>query len=173
MTCDLLQKIELLHAVGTQVNPPHAHEIVKTFYEVLSILDGKGLALLAFDGIIVAATTFAAEKGDVFHRRGMARWLAVTIILLSLAAAALCLGVSEISYPFYYYVACSSTGTLDYSNEISHLATLIDWRTLYYQMAWSFSIVALPLFMIMFWVSLSWKKQGGAAAPKPEPKHAD
>jgi hypothetical protein len=49
------------------------------------------LALLAFDDIVVAATTFAAEKGGVFHRPGLARWLATSIIVLSLAAAALCL----------------------------------------------------------------------------------
>jgi hypothetical protein len=46
--CDLLQKIELIHAVGTQFRPPHAHEVAKTLYEILTILDGKGLALLAF-----------------------------------------------------------------------------------------------------------------------------
>src|ERR1700683_4587772 len=108
MDCDILQKIELLHAAGTQFNPPNASEIVKTLYEILTILDGKGLALLAFDGIIIAATTFAAEKGDVFPRRGLARWLATTIIVLSLAAAALCLGVSEISYPFFHYVDCGT-----------------------------------------------------------------
>jgi hypothetical protein len=52
---------------------------------ILTVLDSKGLALLAFDGIVVAATTFAAEKGGVFHRRGMARWLAILIIILALA----------------------------------------------------------------------------------------
>jgi hypothetical protein len=56
---------------------------------ILTVLDSKGLALLAFDGIVVAATTFAAEKGGVFHRRGMARWLAILIIILALAASAL------------------------------------------------------------------------------------
>ena len=49
MDCDLLQKIELLHAAGTQIIPPDAKEIGKTLYEILTILDGKGLALLAFD----------------------------------------------------------------------------------------------------------------------------
>lgn len=173
MVCDLLQKIELLHAAGTQVSPSHAGEIVKTLYEILTILDGKGLALLAFDGIIIAATTFAAEKGDVFHRSGLARWLATTIIVLSLAAAALCLGVSEISYPFFHYVDCSATDKLDYSKEISHLADLVDWRTVYYQIAWSCSIVALPLFLVMFWVSLSRKRQGGSFPADRQPKHAE
>src|SRR6202042_1600015 len=116
MDCDILQKIELLHAAGTQFNPPNAREIIKTLYEILTILDGKGLALLAFDGIIVAATTFAAEKGDVFRKRGMARWLAILVIIIALAAAALCLGVSEVSYSFLHYVECTGPDKLDYAD---------------------------------------------------------
>ncbi len=124
MTCDLLQKIELIHAAGTQFIPPNARDIVRTFYDVLTILDNKGLALLAFDGIIVAATTFAAEKGGAFHRRGMARRLAVFIIVLALVASVACLLVSEISYPFFHYVACNAPHSLDYTEEINHLAEL-------------------------------------------------
>lgn len=92
MVCDLLQKLELLHAAGTQINPVHGDEIVKTFYDLLTVLDSKGLALLAFDGIVVAATTFAAEKGGVFHRRGLARWLAILILILSLWSSPVPLG---------------------------------------------------------------------------------
>jgi len=157
MVCDLLHKLELLHAAGTQISPPDGQEIVRTLYDILTVLDTKGLALLAFDGIVVAATTFAAEKGGVFHRRGLARWLAILIIVLALAAAALCLGVSEVSYPFLHYVNCSAPDKMDFSVEIDHLARLIDWRTWYYQVAWFFSIVAIPLFLIMFWGSLNWK----------------
>jgi hypothetical protein len=159
MVCDFLQKIELLHAAGTQITPPNGQEIVKTLYDILNVLDTKGLALLAFDGIIVAATTFAAEKGGVFHKRGLARWLAILVIVLSLGAAALCLFVSEISYPFLHYVECSTPAKMDFSREIDHLATLIDWRTWYYQVAWWFSIVAIPLFFVMFWGSLNWKNR--------------
>ncbi len=128
MVCSLLEKIELLHAAGTQFSPPHAGEIIKNLYDILNVIDEKGLALLAFDGIVVAATTFAAEKGGVFHRPGLARWLATSIIVLSLAAAALCLGVSEISYRFFQYVECSAPDKLDFSNEITHLASLVDWQ---------------------------------------------
>ena len=156
MVCDLLQKIELLHAAGTQMIPPHGPEIVKTFYDILTVLDSKGLALLAFDGIVVAATTFAAEKGGVFHRRGMARWLAIVIIILSLAAAALCLFVSEVSYSFLHYVDCTAPDKLDFSPEIARLATLVDWRTAYYQSAWWLSMIAIPLFFVLFWGSLNW-----------------
>jgi hypothetical protein len=168
MACEFLQKIELLHAVGTQITPLNGQEIVKTLYDILNILDSKGLALLAFDGIIVAATTFAAEKGGVFHKRGLARWLAILIIVLSLSAAALCLFVSEISYPFLHYVDCSTPAKMDFSSEINHLASLIDWRTWYYQIAWSFSIVAIPLFFVMFWGSLNWRN---SALPETSAPH--
>jgi hypothetical protein len=46
--------------------PPHGPDVVKAFYDILTVLDSKGLALLAFDGIIVAATTFAAKKAASF-----------------------------------------------------------------------------------------------------------
>ena len=158
MVCDLLQKIELLHAAGTQFAPANAREVLRTLYEILTILDNKGLALLAFDGIIVATTTFAAEKGGVFQKAGLARWLAMVIIVLALSAAVACLFVSEISYPFFYYVSCSGPQSLDYSEEISHLAALVGWRTDYFHIAWWCSIIAIPLFLVMFWVSLDWRK---------------
>jgi hypothetical protein len=160
--CDLLQKIELLHAAGTQFSPANAEPVVKTFYEILTVLDNKALALLAFDGIVVAATTFAAEKANVFHQRGITRWLAILVIVLCLAAAALCLGVAEVSYRFLYYVACSAPDKLDFTDEINHLATVVEWRTLYYQVAWGLSLAAIPLFLIMFWFSLDWRKPGRA-----------
>src|SRR6202012_5418240 len=131
MVCDLLQKIELLNAAGTVMSPPQGQNVVKAFYDILTVLDNKGLALLAFDGIVVAATTFAAERGGIFHNRGWLRWLAIAIIILCLAASALCLGVSEVSYSFLRYVDCSAPGKLDFSREIDHLANLVGWRTAY------------------------------------------
>ncbi len=158
MVCDLLHKIELLHAAGTHFTPANAPEVVRSFYDLMTILDNKGLALLAFDGIIVAATTFAAEKGGVFNKRGLARWLAIAVIFLSLGAAVACLFVSEVSYPFLGYVACPAPGSLDFTEEIVQLATLIDWRTDYFHFAWWCSIIVIPLFAWMFWVSLNWGK---------------
>lgn len=165
MVCDLLQKIELLHAAGAHFTPANAPEVVRSFYEIMTILDNKGLALLAFDGIIVAATTFAAEKGGVFARRGLARWLAIAVIFLSLAAAVACLFVSEVSYPFFGHVTCSAPQSLDFTDEINQLAVLVDWRTDYFQLAWWCSIIAIPLFAWMFWVSLNWSKPHTAHEP--------
>lgn len=162
MVCDLLHKIELFHAAGTQFIPPDAGEVVRTLYEMLSILDNKGLALLAFDGIIVAATTFVMERGGVFQRRGIARGLAVLIIVLALVASVACLFVSEISYPFLGYVACNAPHGLDYTQEIESLTNLVYWRTNYFHLAWWCSLVAIPLFLLLFWMSLHRKKQDTA-----------
>jgi hypothetical protein len=172
MVCDLLQKITLMQAAGTLVTPTDGKEVVQTFYEILTVLDNKGLALLAFDGIIVAATTFAAEKGGVFNKRGTARWLAIAVIFLSLGAAVACLFVSEISYPFFGYVQCSAPKTLDYTQEINQLAKLVDWRTDYFHFAWWCSIIAIPLFAWMFWVSLNWHRPHTAHEPhEPHEPH--
>ena len=40
--------------------------------------------------------------------------------------------------------------TSDYSVEIAHLTTLVAWRTAYYQIAWSLSVAAIPLFVTRF-----------------------
>jgi hypothetical protein len=155
MDCDLLQKIELLHAVGTQFTPADAREVVKNLYEILTILDNKGLALLAFDGIVVAATAFTAEKGEVFLKHGAIRWLAIAIIVLALSAAALCLFVSRVSYTFLGLVECAP-GRLDFTNEIAELVILVGRRTWYYQSAWWLSMTAIPLFCSMFGLSMEW-----------------
>jgi hypothetical protein len=155
MVCDLLQKIELLHAVGTQFTPADAKEVVKNLYEILTILDNKGLALLAFDGIVVAATAFTAEKGEVFLKHGAIRWLAIAIIVDALAAAALCLFVARVSYPFLGHVECAP-GTLDFTNEIAELVILAGRRTWYYQSAWWLSMTAIPFFCAMFGLSMEW-----------------
>jgi hypothetical protein len=131
---------------------------MQNFLEILTILDDKGLALLAFDGIIVAAATFVAEKGAVFQKRGIARWLAIFIIILALSAAVACLFVSEVSYPFFNYVTCEASRGLDFTSEISRLAAHVEWRTDYFQFAWWCSIIAIPLFLTMFWISLGWRK---------------
>lgn len=165
MDCNLLQKIQLLHAAGTQFTPANAREVLLSFYEMMNILDDKGLALLAFHGIIVAATTFAAEKGGVFSRRGLARWLAIMVIFLSLSGAVACLFVSEVSYPFLGYVACKTPGSLDFTDEINRLANLVDWRTDYFHFAWWCSIVVIPLFAWMFWVSMNWRRPHEAREP--------
>jgi hypothetical protein len=84
------------------------------------------------------------------------------IIFLALVASVSCLFVSEISYPFYYYVACNAPHSLDYTEEINNLTNLVYWRTNYFHLAWWCSLVAIPLFLLLFWMSLHRKKQDTA-----------
>ena len=58
------------------------------------------------------------------------------------------------------WLGCSAA-KLDYTSEIAHLASLVTWRTTYYQIAWALSVAAIPLFLALFWVSLNWKRPDG------------
>jgi hypothetical protein len=72
----------------------------------------------------------------------MARWLAILIIILSLAAS------GAFGFPKFLIrssVDCTAPDKLDFSNEINRLATLVDWRTTYYQLAWWFSMITIPV----------------------------
>ena len=46
MTCDLLQKIELIYAAGTQFIPPNAREVVRTFMPFIGAEWRVGLQFL-------------------------------------------------------------------------------------------------------------------------------
>jgi hypothetical protein len=48
MVCDLLQKIELFHAAGTQMVPPHGPDIVKAFHDILTVIELKGISSVGF-----------------------------------------------------------------------------------------------------------------------------
>lgn len=55
-------------------------------------------------------------------------------------------------------VQCSAPNTLDFTQEIHHLTDLVGWRTDYFHFAWWRSVIAIPLFVSMFWVFLNWRK---------------
>ena len=147
---DLLQKLQLLYASGTHITPENAKAIAEFLYEALTVLDRKATALMAFDGILVAAASFTAEKKNVVSTE---RVFTLIVTSMALVAAGFCLFVSQISYPFLDKVA-SAPGALDYSNELKALESALIWRTYFYQAAWWLSLFALPLFLIMFATSL-------------------
>jgi hypothetical protein len=103
-------------------------------------------------------------KKAAFSRPGLARWLAIVVIVLSLAAAAACLFVSEISYPFFSHVACIQANGLDFSTELKRLSELVAWRTNYFIFAWWCSILAIPLFGLMFWASFKQSRSVSATS---------
>src|SRR5712691_4927929 len=94
---DLREKCDLLCAPGTSISPVQAKDTAKFLYEALTILDSKASALMAFDGILVAAATFTVEKEGVVD---IQRIVTLIVIIMALAGAVLCLFVARISYPF-------------------------------------------------------------------------
>lgn len=151
---DLREKYELL-SVGHTLIPPKAKDTTELFYAALTILDSKASALMTFDSILIAAAAFTIEKGGGF----VAIVLTLFGIVMALVAAALCLLVARISYPFLDKVTITSAAAgnpaqLDYSNELSALDEAVGTRTRYYRVAWRLSVAALFPFLIVFAMAL-------------------
>lgn len=150
---ELREKYELLSAPGTSINPLKAKEITEFLYAALTILDSKASALMGFDGILIAAATFTVEKQGLVDTQ---RVVTLIVIIMALFAAALCLFVARISYPFLGKVTIipGPPRELDYSDEISALDREVGRRTRLYRNAWLLSLIAVTLFMIVFIRSL-------------------
>jgi len=153
---ELREKYELLLAGGTSINPLKAKDTTEFLYSALTILDSKASALMTFDSILIAAAAFTIEKQGGFD---WPRVFTLLAIVMALVAAALCLLVARVSYPFLGKVTMTAAtdGTparLDYSNELSALDEAVITRTCYYRMAWRLSLIALIPFLIMFGMAL-------------------
>ena len=156
MPSEILQKFAHMFRVnagakGPGDNPagPNDKEKVDWLYSVLTILDGKAGALLAFDGLLVAAEALMYDKmaaqADFLH------YASLLLILLTLAAALLCLFVAHMSYAFL--------GKIDlavYSNaaEIDELARLAEARTRLLWAGWYPSVLSVFGFMALLIIFL-------------------
>ncbi len=147
---ELREKLELLSVQGTQIVPVNAEATKKYLYDDLTVLDSKASALMAFDGILIAAASFTVEKGGVCDTL---RVIPLIVIIMALVAAGLCLLVAQVSYPFLGKVVMTP-GRLDYSKELDALDGAVIWRTRFYQAAWWLSLIAVALFLILFGMSL-------------------
>jgi len=107
-----------------------------------------------FDGILVAAASFTVEKGGALD---VQRVVTLIAIVMALVAAALCLLVARISYPFLDKVRITPglPPGLDYSDEIRTLEGEVMRRTRYYRMAWRLSLAGLLPFLIMFLLGIA------------------
>ena len=157
---NIVQRFEQMVAVsGGGEGPPDRHapptdkEKIDWLYGVLTILDGKAGALLAFDGLLLAAEALMYEKmSEQVH------WLqlpSLLLILLTLFAALLCLYVARVSYPFLGSVAL---GVRSNAAEIKGLGDVVESRTDLLGLAWKFALAALWLFialvLVVFFVFL-------------------
>lgn len=142
---DLLEKLLVLHAAGTQVTPENAKEVASYLYDALTVVDRKAATLLVFDAILVSAASFGIERESTRAQRA----LTLFVIAVVLLAAALCLTAAQISYPFFEKIVVT-VGQVDFSVELRALADALVRRTLFYRCAWWLSIGSLPLFLVMF-----------------------
>jgi hypothetical protein len=110
---------------------------------------------MAFDGILVAAATFAfpTAVSDLW------RWMLFAVIIIALIAAAFCLGVAQVSYPFLGKVRITPgpPRALDFSEELNALDVAVQRRTGFYRIAWILSFVTVIVSPIMFIVALCLK----------------
>ena len=167
----IIEILKHLYAADIKITPDGAEDTLAFLYEALSILDRKAAALMTFDGILIAAAAFAVEnvsttvrtrrllKSEIW-KLGLLRKGMIAVIILALFAAALCLWIARIGYPFLAGVE-TTNGILDFTKEFASLEAVLLERTVYYQIAWSLSIAAVSVAVVVAFVTLF-------ISPRPE-----
>jgi hypothetical protein len=154
----IVQKFQQMVRVSAgTLGPPHHgaapsptdRETVDWLYSVLTILDSKAGALLAFDGLLLAAASLVYEK--ISEGSPILRTLALGTIAIALLAASLCLYVARVSYPFLGDI---TIGTFDNSVEIESLGRAAEARTTILSWAWKASVAAVVLFLFVMIMKL-------------------
>ena len=123
-------------------SPPNDADTIKWLYDVLTILDSKAGALLAFDGLLLAAASLMYDK--IAESVPTLKVPSLLLIIVSLVAALLCLLVARISYPFLGAIK------LDQQNnqaEIDGLGQVVEDRTRLLARAWWMSVCAVGVFI--------------------------
>ncbi len=170
-TMSIAEILQHLYAADIKITPDGAEDTLAFLYEALNILDRKAAALMTFDGILVAAAAFAAENVSATMREHkllkseISKWKylrggMIVVIILALIAAALCLWIARIGYPFLAGVEMTN-GILDFSKEFASLEAVLLERTWYYQSAWKLSIAAVGVAVVVAFVTFF-------ISPRPE-----
>jgi hypothetical protein len=153
MPTQIVQKFEHMYRVnagatgppgpGTPAGPTDM-EMIKWLYDVLTILDSKAGALLAFDGLLLAAEALMYDK--MSEKIGWLHYTSLALIIITVVAALFCLFVARVSYAFLGRIDLNS-----YSNtaEIDELGNIIQSRTHRLWWAWGLSVIAVFLFVIL------------------------
>jgi hypothetical protein len=152
-----------LHTPDVQISPGNlkaaeAREVLGAFYEALHALDITSSALLIFNGVLITAAAFAAERvrpaavPQTIANTVLRIWI-VAVIVIGLIASALCLRVTHISYPFYGKVVAvtDSAGKVivDFSKEFAKLDYEVALRTCLFQAAWWLSMIAVGVSVVV------------------------
>lgn len=124
---------------------------INWLYGVLTILDQKAGALLAFDGLLLAAEALMYDK--MSERVGWLHYASLVLMLVTVMAALLCLFVAQISYAFLGKIDLS---LYDNSAEIEELGALAQVRTHRLWWGWRLSVAAVLLFIVLVLIFLLW-----------------
>jgi len=157
--------------IGSEVVGREAvKEIIRALYEALHALDITSSALLIFNGVVITAAAFAAEKEKI---PPLLRCWAIVVIVLGLVASGLCLRVTHISYPFYGKVQIEQPATVlppnaataaechagikprsdvNFKEEFAKLDREIALRTCIFQVAWWLSMfIVVASILVIAW----------------------
>jgi uncharacterized transporter YbjL len=124
--------------------PPPDKEKIDWLYSLLTILDAKAGALLAFDGLLLAAASLMYDK--IGEKVEILRVPALLLIVVALFAALLCLYVARMSYPF---LGAITLGQQSNAAEIAGLETAVERRTELAGYAWLLSVVTVVFFIVL------------------------
>jgi hypothetical protein len=158
MPTEIVQKFEHMFRVSTGANGPPAPggapsptdmEKVGWLYNVLTILDGKAGALLAFNGLLLAAEALMYDK--MSDKIGWLHYASLVLMIITVVAALLCLFVAHVSYAFLGKIDLS---VYDNRAEIDKLGTVAQKRTYLLWLGWGLSVAAVLLFIVLTFIFL-------------------
>jgi hypothetical protein len=144
----MYEKLKILYSGDASIiSKEAAMAILDRFYGALTALDLTASALLLFDGILIAAAAFAADRAGVTRAERVG---ALFVIFIALVAAGFSLRVTHISYPFFGEVVImpGTSYGLDFSKEFERLDYEVTLRTMLFQIAWWLSVVAVAIPML-------------------------
>jgi hypothetical protein len=141
---NILDKLALLNSPEYEA----ARRTLEFFYEALSVLDHKAEALMVFDGILIAASAFVLDRGNLHRIHKWRRTLVLLAIMLALFAAGSCLFVARVKYSFLGDMTVAG-GKLQTSEEFQALAVVLARRTFDYELAWYLSVSAVCLSILV------------------------
>lgn len=149
----IVRKFEQMFRVSAGATAPPAtgaapsptdREKIDWLYSILTILDGKAGALLAFDGLLLAAASLMYDK--ISEGSTALKVLSLATIIIALVAACLCLYVARVSYPFLGDIVLNS---YDNAAEIESLGKAVEARTTFLSWAWMASVAAVIFFIFL------------------------
>jgi hypothetical protein len=143
--------LEKYEAAAPQGTTSTAQSQIAALYDILGVIDGKASALMTFDGIILAATSFSLAQPPPSMN-----WFTGSVAAsgaFSLLSVIVCLAVVAIDWPFLGKVGKES-GRYEFKVEIDSLKQVMLFRQDSYRAAWFLSFASVVFFLVAYGVYL-------------------